>query len=141
VRRLVVLGVAVGVVVVTSAVALAAVPVTVSPKSGAATSKFTVTFAVDRELSSDLWYTVEVVSPVKRNDCEYQESSTVSYAPRGKKVAVVLRPVDKFRWCAGVYRGTVHLDRRIGCGQPGPDLGPCSVKGPMVARFSFTVAP
>jgi hypothetical protein len=140
-RKLIVLGVAVGVVVVTSAIALAAVPVTVSPADGPPKTNFTVKFAVDRELSSERWFTVEVVSAVKRNDCEYQEASAISYAPKGRRVAVVLRPVDKFRWCEGVYRGTIHVDHRIGCGQTGLDLGPCSERGPTVARFRFTVTP
>jgi hypothetical protein len=121
--------------------ALAAVPVTVSPNHGSPTTKFRVDFDADKQLSGDRWYTVEVVSAVTRNDCEHQESAAVSYAPKGSHVAVVLRPVDKLRWCEGVYRGAIHLDRRIGCGQPGPDLGPCSVKGPTVARFTFTVKP
>jgi hypothetical protein len=140
-RKLVVTGVTAGILVATSAIALAAVPVTVSPNHGSPTTKFRVDFDVDRQLSGDRWYTVEVVSAVTRNDCEHQESAAVSYAPKGNHVAVVLRPVDKLRWCEGVYRGTIHLDRRIGCGQPGPDLGPCSVKGPTVARFTFTIKP
>jgi hypothetical protein len=140
-HKLVVAGVTAGTLVATSAIALAALPVTVSPNHGSPTTKFRVDFGVDKQLSADRWYTVEVVSAVTRNDCEHQESATVSYAPKGSHVAVVLRPVDKYRWCAGAYRGTIHLDRRIGCGNPGPDLGPCSVKGPTVARFAFTVKP
>ena len=140
-RWLVVAGVAAGTLVTASAMALAAVPVTVFPNHGSPTTRFRVDFDADKQLSGDRWYTVEVVSAVTRNDCEHQESAAVSYAPKGSHVAVVLRPVDKLRWCEGVYRGAIHLDRRIGCGQPGPDLGPCSVKGPTVARFTFTVKP
>jgi hypothetical protein len=139
VRKLVFVGV-VG-LFVTSAVAMAAIRVSVSPAEGSPRTKFTVSFVVDRPVSGYQWLTVEVVSPTRHSDCEYQESAAVTYAPKGRRVSVELRPVDKLRWCPGVYRGTVHRDTRIGCGEAGLDRGPCSRIGPTVARFSFSVTP
>ena len=63
----------------------------------------------------------------------------VTYAPIGRRVKVVLRPVDRFRWCRGVYRGEIQVHRRTGCGEQGLDRGTCSTSGRAAARFSFMV--
>jgi hypothetical protein len=99
----------------------------------------TVTFVVDRVVTSDRWLTVEVVAASRRHDCEHEESGAVTYAPVGSRVVVRLHPIDKFRWCSGVYHGNIHVERRIGCGEPGFDIGPCSTNGPTVARFTLRV--
>ena len=136
-----IIGVVVG-ILVTSVGAIAALRVTVTPLEGTPRTKFTVSFVVDRELTGGRWLEVKVVSPSTRSDCERQESETVSYAPKGKRVDVVLRPWDRLRWCPGVYRGTIRVARRVGCGGPdGPNTGPCWTNGPILARFSFSVTP
>jgi hypothetical protein len=128
-------------VLVTSVAAMAAVRVSVTPLEGTAKTKFTVSFVVTRKVSGDSWLTVAVLSPIRQNDCENAESAAVTYAPKGRRVTVVLRPVDKLRWCPGVYRGDIHVEHRIGCGGAGLDEGPCSTNGATIARFSFTVTP
>mgnify|MGYP006353012265 CR=1 FL=1 len=128
-------------ILVASAGATAAVRVSVTPLEGKPRTKFTVSFKVDRKLTGDRWFVVSVVSPVRRRDCEYEESAVVSYVPAGRRVNVLLRPVDKFRWCPGTYGGEIQVHRRTGCGEPGIDQGACSTSGRPAARFSFAVRP
>ena len=126
-------------VLVTSLTALGATRVSVSPAQGRPGTKFTVSFVVDRKLSQYHWLTVRVVSPIQRGDCEYQESADVTFAPKGRRVDIELRPFDRYRWCPGVYRGTVRVENRVVCG--GSETSFCSTDGPFLARFSFTVKP
>lgn len=136
-----IIGVIVG-ILVTSAVAMAALRVTVTPLEGTTKTKFTASFVVDRQLAGIQWLTVKVVSPVVQSDCEREETETVSYVRRGQRVDIVFRPFDRFRWCPGVYRGTVRVARRTSCGgSEGPNTGPCWTDGSVIARFSFTVTP
>jgi hypothetical protein len=126
-------------ILATSVAAMAALRITVTPLEGTPRTKFTVSFVVDRELSNGRWLVVKVVSPVTQSDCEYQESDTVSYAPKGRRVNVVLRPWDRHRWCPGAYSGTVRVARRVSCSSDGPNTGPCWTDGALLARFSFSV--
>ena len=128
-------------VLVTSVAAVAAIRVSVTPLEGTSKTKFAVSFVVDRKVSGDSWLTVAVLSPIRQNDCENAESAAVTFAPKGRRVKVVLRPVDKLNWCPGVYLGEIHVEHRIGCGGAGLDQGPCSTNGATVARFRFTVNP
>ena len=127
-------------ILVTSVAATAALQVSVTPAKGKPTTKFTVSFVVDRKPSADRWIQVAVLSPVRRRDCENEETAVITYAPKRRRVDVVLRPVDKRRWCVGRYEGLVEPVRRERCEQPGIDMGTCSVSGP-VFRFSFLVTP
>lgn len=120
-------------------VAAAGPPVSVSPPEGKEKVKFAISFVVNRNVGGYRWLSVSVVSDVERNDCEHQEEARISYAPKGKRVTVILEPIDKLRWCPGVYRGEVRLDSRVGCGEPGIDKSTCSRYGSVVSRFSFTV--
>jgi hypothetical protein len=129
-------------ILVASAVAMAALRVTVKPLEGNPRTKFTASFVVDRQLAGIQWLTVKVVSPVVQSDCEREETETVSYVRRGQRVDVVFRPFDRSRWCPGVYRGTVRVARRVSCGgAERPNNGPCWTDGSVIARFSFTVTP
>jgi hypothetical protein len=47
------------------------------------TTKFTVSFVVDRKPSADRWIQVAVLSPVRRRDCENEETAVITYAPKG----------------------------------------------------------
>jgi hypothetical protein len=76
-------------VLVTSVAATAALRVSVTPGEGTPRTKFTVSFVVDRKLSADRWFAVTVRSPVRRRDCENEESAVVTYAPTGRRVNVV----------------------------------------------------
>ena len=62
-RRLCLITVFAG-VLLSSVAATAAIRVTVTPLAGTPTTKFTVSFVVDRKLSADRWFVVEVDSPV-----------------------------------------------------------------------------
>lgn len=128
-------------ILVTSVAATAAPRIFVTPAKGKPTTKFTVSFVVDRKLSADRWFQVSVRSPVRRRDCENEETAVISYAPTGRRVDVVLRPVDRGRWCAGLYEGLFEELRRDRCEGPGIDMGTCSIGGPVVVRFSFRVTP
>jgi hypothetical protein len=129
-------------ILVASAVATAALRVTVKPLEGNPRTKFTASFVVDRQLAGVQWFTFKVVGPVVQRDCEREETETVSHVRRGQRVDVVFRPFDRFRWCPGTYRGTVRVDRRVSCGgAEGPSTGPCWTEGSVIARFSFTVTP
>jgi hypothetical protein len=140
VRHVGLIGVLIG-ILVTSVAATAAIRVSVTPVEGTPRTKFTVSFVVDRKVTGDRWLTVRVNSPVSRNDCENVESRDVTYAPKGRRVNVLLRPLDKGRWCPGVYGGDIHVEYLTPCGGAGLDEGYCSRNGATVGRFSFSVAP
>ena len=137
-RRLCFISVFVGILVV-SVAAAAAIRVSVTPLEGTATTKFTVSFVMDRKVTGDRWLSVQVLSPLRQNDCENEESANVTYVPKGRRVNVELRPVDKLKWCPGIYRGNIHAEFRVPCGGAGLDEGPCSQYGSTIARFRFTV--
>lgn len=111
----------------------------VSPATGNENTVFVVRFVVDRRVDGYRWLTVELVSAGKRKDCEHEESATVTSTPKGQRVSVALRPIDKLRWCTGIYNGKIRVEYRIGCGLPGLDQGPCFTTGPTVARFRVRV--
>lgn len=111
----------------------------VSPATGNEKTVFVVRFVVDRRVDGYRWLTVELVSAGNQKDCEHQESATVTSTPKGQRVSVTLRPIDKYRWCTGTYNGKIRVEYRIGCGDPGLDQGPCYTTGPTVARFRVRV--
>jgi len=88
----------------------------VAPATGKPSSTFKVGFKADRTLPSNAWYEVDVTSTSRRPGCEYWENAVISHARKGRPVGVRLSPVDKHRWCAGDYKGTVSLARRTPCG-------------------------
>ena len=118
--------------------ALAAVSPTISPRSGTTRTPFKVSFVADRNVSGYQWYSVEVRGPREATTCEYLEGADITHARRGRTVSVVLRPIDRRRWCTGRYRGEVYVVRRVPCGQPTPEEGHC-YRARTLAVFAFRV--
>ena len=120
-------------------------PVTVLPGVGSTTEAFTIAFTTDRDLSPSRFLEIKVVSAVRRPSCEHTEFADITYARKGQRIVVVLRPIDKSRWCPGIYRGTVgRWVRASHCGK-GVDNFPCTSpdetrpNGNVVGRFQFRI--
>jgi hypothetical protein len=90
--------------------------ITVTPAQPAPTQPVTVSFRAPVTVGDgSRWYEAEVRSPQRHSDCEYYEDTVATLARKGRRVVLTMRPVDKGRWCAGAYTGTVFLNRRVRC--------------------------
>jgi hypothetical protein len=89
----------------------------VTPAEPAPTQPVTIAFTAPSTVDDgSRWYSVSVTAPSRSSGCEFYEETTTTSAHKGRRVSVVLRPVDKGRWCAGEYTGEVNLESRTRCG-------------------------
>ena len=90
--------------------------ITVTPARPQPADPVTVSFRAPATVGDgSRWYTVSVLSPARLSDCEHYEEVSATFAHKGRRVTLTLRPVDKGHWCAGAYTGAVYLDRRVRC--------------------------
>jgi hypothetical protein len=120
-------------------VAASPVHVVVTPARPTAAQAVTVEFTAPATVGDGTrWYAVYIASPEPSSRCENNEESDTTVARRGRRVRLVLRPVDKGRWCRGEYTGEIDLERRVRCDDRIDD-GSCS-EPRRIAGFSFEVA-
>jgi hypothetical protein len=114
--------------------------IVVTPAQPAPTDPVTVAFKAPAAVADgSRWYDVEVTAPERHTDCEHHEATDATFARKGRRVRLVLRPVDKGRWCPGEYTGAVYLNRRVRCDDRIDD-GECYLDR-RLGIVRFTVAP
>jgi hypothetical protein len=90
--------------------------IVVTPAHPAPTDPVTVSFKAPVAVGDgSRWYDVDVTAPVRDRRCEHYEAAEATSARKGQRVTLTLRPVDKRRWCAGDYVGTLYLNHRVRC--------------------------
>jgi hypothetical protein len=113
--------------------------VVVTPARPTPAQAVTVEFTAPSTVSDgSRWYAVSISAPEPSSRCENNEETDTTVARRGRRVRLVLRPVDKGRWCDGEYTGEIDLERRIRCDDRIDD-GSC-YEPRRIAGFSFEVA-
>jgi hypothetical protein len=88
----------------------------VTPAQPAPTQAVTVSIKAPVNVGDGTrWYEVEVTAPSRSSACEFYEMADATTARKGRRVQLILRPVDKGRWCPGEYTGTLTLQKRVRC--------------------------